>query len=197
MRSYDTARTIFGFLEFFFWCGVGGGFVLAFAALDAAGSNFGWETGIVAAMPGLFVSVISLLGVAVVENARAGVDTAELTQQALKVSRDQLEVSKQALRQGEALQASFTALVVEKAPTSGWSSLEPSHEAQPATISDARVPATLTIQPNGDLQYRGMLIRKGTDGYYYNGQMFGSPEQVAQALDEVPGNKPLVLRAER
>jgi len=46
----------------------------------------------------MVISLLGLIFVAIVQTARASVDTAEYTQQMLKIARDQLEVSQQALR---------------------------------------------------------------------------------------------------
>ena len=197
MRSYETARAVFSFLGFMFWAGVVLGVLVAIVGLGAAGSNFGRGPGILAAMPGIFIAVISLLGVAIVQNARAGVDTAELTQQALAVARDQLQVSKQALRQGETLQASFAALKAEQTPAANWDGLKSTPEQALPKGTSAVAPDAPVFQPNGDMHYRGKIVRKGMDGYLYNGKVFSSPEPVKQAIDDILQYAPPVLKAER
>lgn len=101
MRSYEAARSLFGFLEFIFWSLVIVGILAGLAAANVASRGYGGG-GFLAALPGLAVALLGLLGVAMIQNARAGVDAAEYSQQMLKVARDQLELSKQALRSDQA-----------------------------------------------------------------------------------------------
>ena len=117
MRSYENARGLFSFLEFLAWGGVLLGIAIIFVSMEAASRSFGGGAGLLAAMPGIAISLFSLIWVAIIQVARAGVDTAELTQQSLKVARDQLEVSKQAISRSEVLQP-YLRLI--NPPRSGW-----------------------------------------------------------------------------
>ena len=112
MRSYDTTRGILGFMEFASWAGICIGVVTALAAGSAAAkfSGYGAPSFFAVALPGIVIALFGLIGVVQCQLARAGVDTAELTGQVLKVSRDQLEVSRQALRQGQVIEEGFAAL---------------------------------------------------------------------------------------
>lgn len=111
MRSYGTARSLFGFLELVAWSAVVIGMLAAFAGADTrSGGMFGGNIGIIGAVPGIIITVLGLFQVAIVQAARATVDTAEYTQQMLKIARDQLDVSKQSLKQGERIETGFSAL---------------------------------------------------------------------------------------
>lgn len=120
MRSYDTSRTIFGIVEFLAWASLilGGLFFVIGLNGVFSRSGFGGNLSAILIVPGVILVVFALLAIVTIQTARAGVDTAELTGQMLKVARDQLEVSRHALRQGEAIRASFESLkVAEVAPT--------------------------------------------------------------------------------
>ena len=111
MRSYETSRTLFGILEFICWAAiVVGGIMLVVGISALTNARYGIGPQAVFAVPGLILPLAGLMGVVLVQTARAAVDTAELTGQILHVSRDQLEVSKQSLRQSEALEKGFEAL---------------------------------------------------------------------------------------
>ena len=116
MRSYETARSLYSFLTFCAWCLVVGGVIVALIGAGAASEmrSFGRSAPaaavFMASIPGLALTLAGVLSLALVENGRAAVDTAELTQQMLKVAREQLEVSKQALRQGQHVAGSYEAL---------------------------------------------------------------------------------------
>lgn len=59
---------------------------------------------------GAGASMVGLFMVGSVQNWRAGVDSAEYGQQALRIAREQLEISKQSLKRGQADQNSFSNL---------------------------------------------------------------------------------------
>lgn len=118
MRSYEASRTIFGLVEALAWLGViAGGFMFTIGMSAIFGNRgFGGQIGMILMIPGVIFLVFGFLTIVMVQTARAGVDTAELTGQMLKVARDQLEVSRQSLREGETLRASFEALKQPEPP---------------------------------------------------------------------------------
>ena len=79
---------------------IGGGGVTRYAGAGA---------GLLAMAPGIGVGIAGILLVAFVQIGRATVDTAEYTQQMLKISRDQLEVSKQGLKLKTVVPQTFSA----------------------------------------------------------------------------------------
>ena len=114
MRSYEAARGLFSFLALCSWGIIIVGGIVAIAAGAALSSALGGNPSamklVLAFMPGAGISLVGLYGLAMVQMARAGVDSAEYGQQALGVARQQLEVSQQALAQGKQLAASYAAL---------------------------------------------------------------------------------------
>ena len=120
MRSYDAARGYFGFLEFIAWCALVGGGLLAFSggAITSQSTSFGGANFLpmlMGAVPGLILMVIGFFSLVYVQGSRAAVDCAEYAQQALKVSRDQLDISKQILKlsQRDPASATYTGKVTE------------------------------------------------------------------------------------
>jgi len=197
MRDYGVARSLFGFIEFLFWAGVVIGVIVAFAAMNVASRGFGGGPGILAALPGMLMAITSLFGVALVQNARATVDTAELTQQMLKVARDQLEVSQQAVKQGEMAQQSFAALAASNQPPQ--SELEtPAGKATFAHTPGAtdRPQIEATSEPEEPKVMGKKLTYKGQSGeliggkWHLNGIAFESRELLRDYID-VYGRKPL------
>lgn len=107
MQSYEAARGLFKFLGVCSWGVIGIG---AIAALTGLGAGGGVQATIGLAV-GALVAVAGFYGLALVQMARAGVDSAEYAQQALKVSRDQLELTRQALEQNRKAEATYAALM--------------------------------------------------------------------------------------
>lgn len=122
-RSYEAARKIFSVLEFISWavCIIGAiTFVIGLTRLGSVSTDpFRGGPSPISVygliFSGIFMGFSGLLGAAMAQFYRAGVDTAEYTQQMLKVNRNQLEVSRQALEQNATPQ-SF-ADVVDKSDT--------------------------------------------------------------------------------
>lgn len=123
-RSYATARSIYSFIGYVGWVMMGLGlvvFVVGSSISDPFLSEILQPASFVA---GLIISMLGLFAVGASQAWRAGVDTAEFTQQILKTSRDQLRVSQQALKANVGGPASFSDVpdkdVSKGAPTSAW-----------------------------------------------------------------------------
>lgn len=110
MRSYEAARSLFGILAFLAWAVVAIGVVAAFIGAESVPSYAGDEMVLLALAPGIGIGILGLVLVAFVQMGRANVDTAEYTQQMLKISRDQLDVSRQALKQGASAPQGFAGM---------------------------------------------------------------------------------------
>jgi hypothetical protein len=111
MRSYEVARTLFSFLAFCAWSIVVVGGLVALIGAGGGSRYGGAGAGLLAMVPGLSIGIAGLLLVAFVQIGRATVDTAEYTQQMLKISRDQLEISKQGLNTQNSVPATYTGVV--------------------------------------------------------------------------------------
>lgn len=91
-RSYETARTIFGFMEFCAWATVIGGGILAVAAFGNMSSrDFGPPPGMLMLIGGIALALGGLAGVVFCQVGRANVDTAEMTRDSLQIARATFE----------------------------------------------------------------------------------------------------------
>lgn len=170
MRSYETARSLFSFLAFCAWSVVIIGVLVALVGAGG-GSRYGGGAGLLAMVPGIGVGLAGLLLVAFVQMGRATVDTAEYTQQILKISRDQLEVSTQGLKlQATAPHTFATAAQTESAPEvkSSFASRAGNSSPQGRTVG--------TIAPDEPTDqstiYRGKTIRDQKGKFFYRGIEF-------------------------
>lgn len=97
MRDYTTARSLFGLLQFIGWSVVVIGAIVALVGLTGAASmrnSIGGLLALTAITPGLSLALAGLLLVAFVEIGRAGIDTAQNTQEILTVAKEQLHFYK-------------------------------------------------------------------------------------------------------
>ena len=181
--------------------------MVAFGAASAANRGFGGGTEIFAAMPGIVIGIISLFGVALTQNGRATVDSAEYGQQMLKVARDQLEVSKQSLKQGNGLENSFADLAKRLSATSetgttetGANGVSYADQLSPiATTASNPVMPEKPIVTDDTLTYRGQTATLIEHKWHLNGIGFSSQEKLIEYIDNFrkqPIAKPL-LKAER
>ena len=65
------------------------------------------------AIPGVLAVIFGLVMLVMAQMGRAGVDTAEYSQQMLQASRDHMEVSRQLVRQGEKLEQGYAAFAAK------------------------------------------------------------------------------------
>lgn len=183
MRSYETARFLFSFLAFCAWSVVILGVLVALIGAGGGSKFAGASAGLLAMAPGLGIVLSGLILVAFVQMGRANVDTAEYTQQMLKISREQLEVSKQSQR--------GPSHSPQKFPTT--QKTEGSASSRP--ISDRIPRAPLKIEPVNDpdvenghkdgwIEYKGKSIEVQNATYYLSGSIFTSLEQVQNAIDK-------------
>lgn len=198
MRSYEAARTYFSILGFISWCVIGVGAIVAFYAMmqmDQSSRNVG-AMGLGGSPPqflnvtifvlGLWIAFSGFLGLVVAQVGRAGVDTAEYTQQGLKVARDQLEVSRQALKQGSVDEQGYAALQTAKADlgTAGGASTG----SETASFAEAAVPEKRTPktrhQPGEIIEYRSKNIRVVEAGYIFGGTVYRTIEGAQSRIDE-------------
>jgi hypothetical protein len=162
MKSYEAARTYFSILGFIAWAVIATGGIVALISivtvgakgLDSGGSALASLAGILSAAAIMFTG---FMGLVVVQIGRAGVDTAEYTQQMLKLSRDQLEVSRQALAAGRSAAQSFSDAQPEAStPQVSWRDQDP--------FSAGRSPAEAV--PNVQLR---SLVAKQTEVMNHKG----------------------------
>lgn len=172
MRSYDTARAVFSFLEFVTWASVAIGVILVFVGIEEAPRN----AKLLGATPGILFTLFGILGVATVQAGRASVDSAEYGQQMLKIARDQLEVSRQSLKRQEADGESFAAprSTGKQAPNASFGRAEPTVSQQ--SVSRQEIEPTV---------YRGERIRWFSGAYRALGMSFETYQDAQKAVDDM------------
>lgn len=192
MRSYEAARSYFGFLEFLSWCVIGLGVIAALIGMSAASEMRGYGGAsaaavILAAMPGGALAFLGFLGLVFCQIGRANVDMAEYTQQGLKISREQLEISKQVLKQGAssekgyaaALRAAKDELRTGVVPTAS----EPPSASYAGAKAETKPEVKLSHEPGETIEYRGEEIRVVEGGYVLGGTIYPTYEHVMDQVD--------------
>ena len=167
--NYGTARSLFGFVELLCWLGVGAGIIIALVSAGAASRGFG-SPGVLAAVPGMIMSVMCLLGVVGVQIAKASVDSADYTYQMLAIARDQLAVSKQALS-GSVQEPSFAHHPASTGNESG----------NGATFAMTAVDPIATEPDEWD--YEGKRIHRVALGFLMEGKIYGSLDEAKAIAD--------------
>ena len=145
MRSYEAARSLFSFMSFIAWVTILGGIAVAIGGLVVVNSMYGrygpsFSLLLLYMLPGVGISIVGMVILAMAQLGRAGVDTAEYSQQMLQLSRQSLDVSRQSLRQSEQLRTSFEALKVTalKEPSASYAGLRtvaPEQKSEPQPVS--------------------------------------------------------------
>ncbi len=191
MRSYEAARGLLSFLGFLAWCAIIGGVLIAIGAGSAVsqtrsfGVGGGAMAGMMAAVPGLILAFLGFLALAQVQIGRAGVDTAEYTQQMLKIARDQLEVSKQSLKQGGAPKQSFETLQLETPLSEGATNHATYDKSEAGTATPPTVAAPAQeYQPGETITYRTKTIRVVEAGFVFGAQTYNTLEEAKAKIDE-------------
>ena len=191
MRSYEAARSLFSFLGFIAWSVVVLGVLVALVSA-AGGSRFGGAgAGLLAMVPGVAIGIAGFILVAFVQMGRATVDTAEYTQQMLKIARDQLDVSKQGLNQGKVLEQGFAALksAPEERPAASFA--DTTSDASPTKASNSQsklklAPASKSVET---IEYSGKEIHIENGKALYNGISFDTLGKAKDYIDNFASKK--------
>lgn len=190
MRSYEAARSLFSFISIVAWVCIVGGAIAALLGGSAAsemsyrGDGMAFVMGM---LPGVAIVIVGFLTLAIAQIGRAGVDTAEYTQQMLQLSRDHLDVSRQTLQQGQELKQGFEALQVRPEATAT------------ATYAGLAVAATTSPQTGGPAMTPAIVKHKGRDvhviegGYRFAGMDFQTLEAAQIHIDQLGLNPAVAL----
>jgi hypothetical protein len=184
MRSYEAARTYFSILGVISWIVIVLGGIVALISVAAVGQisrEFGGSSaaGLAGVAPGLVLMFAGFLGLVFVQIGRAGVDTAEYTQQMLKIARDQLEVSRQGLNSGQNQPKSFNSMVgaMEDKPTPGYAQ----ETSQQPPFGTAKRPEPSIEKANTKpalvVRFEGKEILIENDKYNVNGIPFATMQK--------------------
>ena len=196
MRSYEAARGLFSFLGFVAWSVVVIGVLVALVSAGGVGRYAGGGAGLLAMVPGVAIGIAGFILVAFVQMGRATVDTAEYTQQMLKISRDQLEVSTQSLNQGKSIEQGFAALAPASAdkPAASFADAKIKSEPPKRIVSESRVRSEQSQErvalglADGVLEYSDKTIQV-VDGKFLTSRMvFGSLASAQKYIDQLGVN---------
>lgn len=181
MRSYEAARTYFSIMGFGAWSVIIIGVLVALVSAGGVSQYAGGGAGLLAMLPGLGIMIVGFLLLVFVQIGRANVDTAEYTQQMLKISRDQLEVSKQSLKQTDTFQKNYASLKAEATNTpegDGYSNatLEPEKavKSKPEPVK----------QIEQKIAYKGHTILAKDDKFRVNKAVFEKIEFAREHIDQ-------------
>lgn len=187
--NYGTARSVLGFLEILSWLGLGVGILLSIIIVGSATRGFG-AAGLVSIIPAIVICIGSLIGIAIVQMAKAGVDTADYTYQGLAIARQQLEISKRALAQPTQPQ-SFADLPTPAtaAPAAPEATADAaSHRASGAALPAKRPAAGPPPEPGQSMwRYRDAQINRTRHGYLFEGETFRTLDLAKEAVDRERG----------
>jgi hypothetical protein len=191
MRSYETARSLFSFLAFMAWSVVVIGVLVALIGAAGASQYGGSGAGLLAMVPGIGIGITGLILVAFVQMGRATVDTAEYSQQILKVARDQLEVSRQGLKQGSGIASGFTSADALPTQKNRFERADVSGATRNGVVSDR--PASIPAPPppileGENINYMGKTITRERGVFLVGARSFktlGLAKNFAELADEV------------
>jgi hypothetical protein len=195
MRSYHAARSLFGFLSLLSWTVI----ILGGIGAVAGGSIVSdmvpyYERGLgflIGLIPGVILSIGGFLGLVFAQIGRAGVDTAEYSQQSLQISREQLEVSRQSLRHGEEVKNGFASLKAQLVvpATATYAGQSGQTRDVPEVASQPVTGATYAKTT----EYKSRRIEILADGFRFNGFHFSTLVDVRNHIDELETSAKLVL----
>ncbi len=194
--NYGAARSILGISEILLWCGVGLGVIVALGAGGAASRGFG-ASGMVAAAPGIAISLFCFIGIVQVQMSKAAVDTADYTYQMLGIARDQLAVSKRAMnprteaRTYSASKAETGLSATQKPPVAQDQSRGAEGSRARGAVSteiDDNLPSFLQSeqalsQSPQSTQHRGRQINRTIHGFLVEGHTFANLELAKNHID--------------
>jgi len=169
MRSYEAARRYFSIMGFGSWSVIIIGVLVALVSAGGVSQYAGGGVGLLAMLPGFGIVIVGFLLLVFVQIGRANVDTAEYTQQMLKIARDQLDVSKQSLKQGGTFQKNYVSLNVEaKDPlqNKGYST----EESEPE--KDVKPKPESVQQIEEKIQYEGHIITSNDNMFRVENTVF-------------------------
>ncbi|WP_104017835.1 hypothetical protein [Roseovarius nitratireducens] len=181
MRSYEVARNVFSFIEFCGWALVVIGGVVGIGMAASVSEYGGAGATVSSLLVGGSIAFAGLVSVAFVQAGRATVDTAEYTQQMLQIARDQLEVSRQGLKQDDTSPQSYVTAVETDGgnKTSGKATFtEELPEPKPASNDHS-----VTQNSDDSIEYRGVNIVHVGGNYLVGGTPYRSVDFAKKAID--------------
>jgi hypothetical protein len=186
MRSYEAARSLFSFLAFVAWSVVVIGVLVALIGMGSVSQYAGGGAGLLAMVPGIGIALAGFIQVAFIQMGRATVDTAEYTQQMLKIARDQLDVSKQGLKLQETRPTSFATASRTDSPAEPMSSF--AGQAEKTSPPSREVKAFQPKQSTDESTfYKRRMIQAVEGKYIVSGKPFETMGAAKEYIDSIVG----------
>ena len=178
-HNYSTAHSIFKLFEFLGWITVALGALLALIGL--ASGNFPifpqigdptFSDRLIAMIPGLLFVEVGFIQIVLVKVGQANVDTAEMTQEILKIAKSGQQVAPR--------------------------SRPPVHETAPQSQAQASKPdpRTKMLRPGEQVlveTYKGVEIHRRYEGHYIDERWFARLKQAKEHIDSVSSEPILEL----
>ena len=196
MRKYQAAHLYLGILSFISWILIIVGALLFINGLMGIAEmrhrvTFSNMFSLTSLNDGFWLLLYGFVGLAVEQIFRAVIDIADITQLQLKVARDQLEVSRQALNQGARFEPGYAARQAAKEELLG----APGEAPPKASFADRKA---INHRSGDTIEYKGKHIRVVEAGYVFGAQVYTDLEEVYAHIDEddfalnsrQPGNRP-------
>jgi len=193
MRSYEAARSLFSFLAFIAWSVIILGVLVGLIGAGGVSQYAGAGAGMLAMIPGIGIGIGGFILLAFVQMGRAGVDTAEYTQQMLKVARDQLEVSRQGLKGEQNAPKRFEAIKNQAAPATGFQKgdfVDASGEVD-SSLSDNHSLQKPEIKEGETILFQGQAITQKNGQYITGGEIFSRLLYAKSHIERSSSNKAL------
>jgi hypothetical protein len=185
-REYTTARSVLGFLEFVSWTALVVGILGALAGASVASrTGFGpASTGaaFAAALPGLALALLGLLGAVQCQIGRAGVDTAEMTGKMLDLSEEQMRLLRAA--GGQSIVQGANSLGAQTGGPVAATSAS-AHPAEPEAASAQAEEGPKPDVPAFETPYKGYtIVQQGRD-VFVEGKKLGSTTDAMLLIDSL------------
>ena len=195
MRSYEAARSLFSFLAFIAWSVIVIGVLVALASATGASRYGGGAAGLIAMVPGIGIGITGFILVAFVQMGRATVDTAEYTQQMLKLSRDQLEVSKQSLKLQNTAPQTLTAVTQKESAQGSKNSF--ANQLSTTSPTEGEPKGSKMVQPPAEgIVYQGRTIAVVDGSFHFAKMSFATLEKAQSYIDRLGVNPAAQLSGE-
>lgn len=178
MQSYQAARGLFNFVGSIAWIAViGGGLIALLGGSAAASAARGNElmAMLLGGVPGAILAFVGFFILVHIQTSRAAVDTAEYTQQMLKVTRDAHDTSKQLLKLAQAPK------IADYEPTKDT----PSSVRFDTDKVPAPAPTPVSFAATTKTEYGGYIIKEKADRFLVDDREFDTLIDAKLAIDSL------------
>ena len=158
----------------------------ALATLGQVSRSFGAPAtiGFAGLIPGFAIMFLGFIGLVWTQMGRASIDSAEYAQQSLQLAREQLEISKQGLKQGQMLEQGYAALQAAKETLTSGSASGAASYAGTTSGTESTETSSDHRHTGSTIDYRSKIIHVVDGGYLFGGTVFETLEDAKARVDE-------------